>query len=207
MKEPSAGKRPLEIVLSYAGPRGSGKTTSLEVLREAIGRGELVGVVGTSIASIGNAPIDFLYFEVERNGRPKLGFRITTLPQIEDYFHLWKMVLRGSHGIVIVVDSQMEMMDENQSCIRRIVDSLSLWKKPLREFPLLLQYNKSDLPGALPRDVLDEKLNLFGKSSLTSSAVNREGVLPAFISIAQEIMPRTEEAAGRNAGVVGGAPL
>jgi GTPase SAR1 family protein len=207
LRESSAGNRPLEIVLSYAGPRGSGKTTSLDVLRQAIGRGELAGVVGTSIASIGKAPIDFLYFEVERMGRAKLGFRITSLPQIEDYFHLWKMILRGSHGVVMVADSQMEKMEENQSCMRRIVDSLNLWRKPVQEFPLILQYNKSDLPGALPKEVLDEKLNLFGKTSLTSSAVNREGILPAFISITQEIMPRREESAGRNAGVTGGASL
>lgn len=181
-------------MLAYGGPRGSGKTTNLDVIRQAICRGELSSLVSTSISSIGKAPIDFLYFEVERRGREKLGFRIMTLPQIEDYFHLWKMILKTCHGLVIVVDSQMERMEENQSCMRRIIDSLNLWGTPAHEFPFILQYNKTDLPGALPREVLDEKLNLFGKVSFASSATHREGILRTFMAISQELLPSREMA-------------
>lgn len=186
--------RPLELRLAYTGPRGSGKTTNLDIIRQAIDRLELASVTGTSISSIGKAPIDFLYFEAQRGTRTRLGFRLSTLPQIEDYFHLWKMMLKSCHGLVIVLDSQMEKIEENQSCIGRVMDYLSLWDLPLHEFPCVLQYNKSDLPGALPRELLDEKLNPFGKVSFPACARNREGVLLTFMAIVEELLPSMESA-------------
>ncbi|MFQ6103498.1 MAG: ADP-ribosylation factor-like protein [Candidatus Glassbacteria bacterium] len=182
----------MELRIAYGGPRGSGKTANLYYLQSAISGGDLAAYVTTSISSVGKAPIDFLYFDIERKDGDRLHFRITALPQMEDYLHLWKMILRDCHGIVIVIDSQMERMEENQSCLRKITDILSSWKIAPEEFPILLQYNKCDLPYALSGEELAKRLNLFGRSGVEASAARGTGVLNTFMKISKLVLMKKQ---------------
>ena len=181
--------------LAYAGPPGCGKTTNLLALREVIGRQELSGIVSSSVSSIGTAPIDFLGFEVSRPGSRRIVFRITTLPRIEDYRSLWRMVLYDSHGVVVVMDSRIDMIEENRICLRRITESMARREKEnvMHALPIVLQYNKSDLPGAVPKELLDRRLNHMGAASIRACAQRGEGVLSTFVEIGRRVM----EASGR----------
>ncbi len=179
----------MELRLAYGGPRGSGKTTNLVGIQNAISGADLSDYVSMSISSIGKSPIDFLYFELEQKGLEKYTFRIVTLPHYDDYFHLWKMILSDCHGVVVVFDSRAEKMEENLAYLRMVIDSLSSMNITPEDFPIFFQYNKTDLPDALPGQELEERLNLFGRWSHHATALNGEGILRTFMAIAHSLLP------------------
>lgn len=178
----------MELRLAYGGPRGSGKTTNLRFIETAISHGDLSSVVRTSVSSIGKSPIDFLSFELESSVSEKVCFRITGLPPPDDYRYLWKMILNDCDGIVMVLDSQLESLEENRSSLCSLLDVLSAWRRDVELMPVVLQFNKSDLPGALPAEVLDRRINTIRKESLVASAVQGEGVLETFMTISNLLL-------------------
>jgi mutual gliding-motility protein MglA len=65
-------------------------------------------------------------------------------------------------------------MEENVKSFQNLEDNLRSLNLNLNEIPLVLQYNKRDLPNAAPREFIDYLLN------------NREEQIPAFTASAQK---------------------
>ena len=57
-----------------------------------------------------------------------------------------RLVLRNVDGIVFVVDSQRERLDDNIASIRNLEANLLLQGDDPSRMPLVVQYNKRDLP-------------------------------------------------------------
>jgi len=62
-------------------------------------------------------------------------------------------------GIVFVADSQYEKMAENVESFQNLEENLAEYGKDIREIPLVLQYNKRDLPNAAPISELQAAMN------------------------------------------------
>jgi GTPase SAR1 family protein len=196
----------VEFRLAYCGPRGSGKTTNLRFIETAISHGDLTSIIRTCTSSIGKAPIDFLSFTLESRDAEPIDFRITSLPQFEDYRHLWKMILHDSHGVVVVLDSRLESVEENRSSLWSLMDAITSWKRKVESVPVVLQFNKSDLPGALPLDVLDRRVNFLRKDSLRASAIQGDGVLETFMTVSNLLITAGAEAGKQIEWLGGGSP-
>ncbi len=186
----------MEFRLAYCGPRGSGKTTNLRFIETAISHGDLSSIISASVSSIGKSPIDFLSFTLVSGVSEPIHFKLTSLPSVEDYQHLWKMILHDSHGIVMVLDSQLECIEESRASLWTLMDALTAWKRNVESTQVVLQFNKSDLPGALPLEVLDRRVNFFRKDSLRASAIQGEGVLETFMTVSNHLI-ETGTAAGK----------
>jgi hypothetical protein len=68
-------------------------------------------------------------------------------------------VLNGSDGVVFVADSARDKLEENIKSLKELAVNITRQNKKFQEFPIVLQYNKRDLPTALPVPVLDKYLN------------------------------------------------
>jgi len=190
-------ERIVELRIVYAGPPGSGKTTNLEFIRSVVSGPDLSDIVKQCVSSIGKSPVDFLFFEIERKGAGRLGFRIYSLPQFEDHPFLWKMILEGCHGIIVVIDSQLEKLEENQTCLSKIINFLSTTRATRSRYPVFFQYNKRDLPGALLARDLDDKLGLYAERSTKASAVRGKGVLVTLMEMSERLLEDTDAAVDR----------
>jgi signal recognition particle receptor subunit beta len=55
-------------------------------------------------------------------------------------------VLNGADGVVFVADSNKNKMQENVNSLRELAQNITRQNKKFAEFPIVLQYNKRDLP-------------------------------------------------------------
>lgn len=190
--------RELAIKVVYYGPGLGGKTSSLEHLHrttEPDRRGKLLSLA---------TPVDrTLFFDflplrpvVQSTGpgpesaAPSVRLQLFTVPG-QVYFNATrKLVLTGADGIVFVADSQPERLDANLESLENLRDNLREHGRSIDEVPLVLQYNKRDLPRVLPVDELERALNARGAPSFGSSALRGDGVRDALDRILTDVLGR-----------------
>jgi signal recognition particle receptor subunit beta len=94
-------------------------------------------------------------------------------------------LFRGVDGAVLVADSQEEHLDENKRFLKVMGDTLSNLKMSMKGLPFVLQFSKSDLPGALPEEDLDEELNEFNVPFYSANAVTGVRVEETYGAVAR----------------------
>ncbi|RMG17767.1 MAG: GTPase [Deltaproteobacteria bacterium] len=173
----------LSAKIVYYGPGLSGKTTSLEFIHRAIRpdrRGEMV-----SLATEGDRTIffDFLPLQIDRVRGMDVRLQLYTVPGQVYYAATRKLVLNGADGVVFVADSQADALERNESSLEDLRANLRELGIDLDRFPLVLQYNKRDLPGALPVDTLESHLNARGVPAFETVATRGTGIFDALKAI------------------------
>ena len=87
-------------------------------------------------------------------------------------------------------DSQPSRQEDNLESFRNLQDNLLAQDVDPRSLPLCLQFNKRDLPDALPRQVLEDQLNFRGAPSFEAVASAGEGVFETLRGISELVLRR-----------------
>jgi hypothetical protein len=82
--------------------------------------------------------------------------------------------------VVFVADSQPAMVDANRESFANLLDNLEENQIDPNDTPIVIQFNKRDLPGVLPVEKLQEALNFEGYPYTEASALKGEGVMETF---------------------------
>jgi hypothetical protein len=106
----------------------------------------------------------------------KTRIQLYTVPGQVFYNATRRMVLKGADCVVFVCDSQEAMLDANLESLENLRQNLEANEIDSDELPMVLQYNKRDLPNALPVEILNEKLNPRGVPFYEAVAVKGQGV-------------------------------
>jgi signal recognition particle receptor subunit beta len=180
--------REVAAKIVFYGPGLSGKTTTLRKIYETVRpahRGEMM-----SIATEGDRTLffDFLPVKVERVGDCSVRLALYTVPGQVFYNATRKLVLQGADGVVFVADSQPEAMDANRESLANLEENLFEHGIRLDRFPLVMQWNKRDLEGVLPVDVLRKELNPRGVPDFETAAANGQGVLDTLKAITRLVI-------------------
>jgi signal recognition particle receptor subunit beta len=170
--------REVNCKIVYYGPGMSGKTTNLEIVHKKApeaNKGEL-----TSIATEGDRTLffDFMPLDLGTIAGMRTRFQLYTVPGQVYYNSTRKLVLQGVDGIVFVADSSEAKMEENLESLENLKNNLAEYGKDIKEIPLVLQWNKRDLPDALSVEALNEKMNHWGCPYFEAVAITGEGVFP-----------------------------
>jgi signal recognition particle receptor subunit beta len=99
-----------------------------------------------------------------------------------------KLVLRGADGVVFVADSQREQMDENIESLRNLHENLLEENINIRDFPMVMQYNKRDLPGVASTEELEDALNYRAVPAYPAASITGEGVFETLKGISQLVL-------------------
>ncbi len=169
----------------YYGPGLCGKTTNLQYIynkTSAKSRGEMVSLETESDRTLF---FDLLPLEVGVIAGFKTRFQLYTVPGQVFYGETRRMVLKGVDGMVFVADSQRPMREANVESLKDLEKNLQDMSIGLSTMPLVLQYNKRDLPNLLTREELDADLNWHGWPTVESSAVNGMGVFDTLKAISR----------------------
>ncbi len=143
----------------YFGPGLSGKTTNLKYIHSKTSpdsRGEMVSLETDSDRTLF---FDLLPIEVGIIGGYKTRFQLYTVPGQVFYESTRSIVLKGLDGIVFVADSQKPMLQANLESLEKLKETLEGFDIDIETTPMVIQYNKRDLPGVLPIDELNKVLN------------------------------------------------
>jgi signal recognition particle receptor subunit beta len=169
--------RELIAKIVYYGPGRCGKTTNLQQIHQRMRpetRSELLSVATETDRTI---YFDLLPLNLGTISGMKFMVRLFTVPGQVYYGETRKLVLRGADGIVFVADSQDHMLDENRQSLRDLKDNLAANGLDYNTIPLVLQYNKRDLPRLIPEAELESTLNDRHVKSSTAIASEGNGVL------------------------------
>lgn len=172
----------------FYGPGLSGKTTNLEVVHSKAPKAHVGDL--TSIATEGDRTLffDFLPLNLGSVSGMQTKFQIYTVPGQVYYNSTRKLVLQGADGIVFVADSRRGKMDENLESFSNLEDNLEEYGMDIHTVPLVLQYNKRDLPDVYSVDEMNEKLNKYNSPCFEAVAVTGEGVFPTLKKLSQMVL-------------------
>ena len=131
---------------------------------------------------------DFLPLDLGAVHGFRTRFHLYTVPGQILYERTRLAVLNGADGIVFVVDSQSEKFEENIQSFSELELNLRHIGKDLSHFPLVMQWNKRDLPTALPVHVLERYLNRRHAPSFEADAYSGKGVIATLRAISKSVM-------------------
>ena len=101
-------------------------------------------------------------------------------------------MLQGADGVVFVADSQARQLDENIESFQDLHANLAEQGVDARQMPLVIQYNKTDLPPEIitPMAELDEVLNFRNVPSFPADALHGPGVFETLRGISEQVLRR-----------------
>jgi len=180
--------REINCKIVYYGPGLSGKTTNIKWIYEHVkpeNRGELVTLATETERTLF---FDFVPIEVSSVRGFKVRFHLYTTPGQIIYQASRKLILKGVDGIVFVADSQEERHDANLDTLDDMIENLKDYDLKIEEIPLVIQYNKRDLPNVLPVEVLRKDLNKWNCPDFEAVAPKGIGVLETFKEITRLVI-------------------
>jgi signal recognition particle receptor subunit beta len=172
----------------YYGIGYCGKTTNLQYVHRSINptaRGEMLSIATETERTLF---FDFLPLDLGTVHGFRTRFHLYTVPGQILYERTRLAVLNGADGIVFVVDSQAEKFEENVQSITELEMNLRRLGKDLGNFPFVIQWNKRDMPSALPVQVLERYLNRRRVPSFEAVAADGKGVYATLRSISKRVM-------------------
>ncbi len=172
----------------YYGPGLSGKTTNIKWIYDHVkpeNKGEMITLATETERTLF---FDFVPIEVSNVKGFKVRFHLYTTPGQIIYQASRKLILKGVDGIVFVADSQEERHDANLDTLDDMIENLKDYNLKIEDVPLVFQYNKRDLPNALPVDVLRKDLNRWNRPDFEAIATKGVGVLETFKEISRQVI-------------------
>lgn len=192
-----------EIVckIVYVGPGRSGKTTNLQYIYERVPNNRRGTMVSLATQTERTLFFDFLPLELGTISGFTTRFQLYTVPGQIYYRATRRLVLQGADGVVFVADSQRRQMDDNVASLRDLHEYLAEQGIDPREFPLVMQYNKQDLPRdlILTPAMLDDALNFRGVPSFAADALRGRGVFETLRAGAELVLGKLSAPAAAGA--------
>jgi hypothetical protein len=188
--------REITCKIVYYGPGRSGKTTNLQYIYSQVPwdrKGEMVSLATETDRTLF---FDFLPLDLGQISSFRTRFQLYTVPGQVYYNATRKLVLQGADGVVFIADSQISQLEENVESFRNLQANLLEQIGDIREIPLVLQYNKRDLPNILTIDQLEEELNFRSVPSFPAAALVGEGVFDTLRSIGEAVLRRLSQRLG-----------
>jgi len=185
----AAGEINYKIV--YYGCALGGKTTSIQYVHRKISantKGKLVSIATEEERTL---YFDFLPLTLGKVRGLNTRFHLYTVPGQPQYNASRKLVIQGVDGIVFVVDSQVNRLDQNVEAYLNMWENLEDQGDNPLELGFVLQYNKRDLSDIFRVRDLNELFNQTGSPYFQSCALTGEGVFEALRNVSKQVIART----------------
>ncbi|MBI5455322.1 MAG: GTPase domain-containing protein [Deltaproteobacteria bacterium] len=180
--------REINCKIVYYGPGLCGKTTNLQFIYRKT-RPEAKGKMITLATETERTLFfDFLPLSLGDIKGFKTRFHLYTVPGQIFYDASRKLILKGVDGIVFVADSQVERMDANIESFDNMKINLEEQGYSLSDIPYVVQYNKRDLPNAVPVAELKKVLNINGVPDFEAVASDGAGVFETLKAVVKLVL-------------------
>jgi signal recognition particle receptor subunit beta len=172
----------------YYGPGLCGKTTNLQFIYDSLPSNSKSKMLSLATKTDRTLFFDFLPLDLGKIRGMRTKLQLYTVPGQVYYNSTRQLVLKGADGIVFVADSQDFALDANNESLQNLEDNLKRQGVRIREIPVVLQYNKRDLPNALPVAEIDAEVNKLNAPHYESVATTGIGVEETLKGITQLVL-------------------
>ncbi len=182
--------RLVNLKVVYYGPALSGKTTNLECLHRLTdphGQNRLISLNTTQDRTLF---FDLLPLELGQVSGFEFRVQVYTVPGQVRYNATRRVVLAGADGVVFVADSRRTCLAENLASVENMRVNLVANGLDPRTFPLVVQFNKQDLPDLHPEAALNRSLNPEGRRAFKAVATRGDGVVETLVAVLEQVLTK-----------------
>jgi len=172
--------REMTAKIVYYGPGLCGKTTNLMVIFDKLDPKQKGKMLSLATKTDRTLFFDLLPVDIGKVGAFNLKIQLYTVPGQVFYNETRKLVLKGADAVVFVADSQPSMIDSTRESFANLIENLEQNNIDPNDTPIIIQFNKRDIPGVLSIDELQEQLAFEGYPYTEASAIKGEGVMETF---------------------------
>ena len=172
----------------YYGPGLGGKTTNIQYIYQKTSMQNKGQMVTLNTENERTLFFDFLPLDLGEIRGFKTRFHLYTVPGQVFYEASRKLILRGVDGIVFVADSQVERMEANIESYLGLEKNLAEQGYDISKVPIVMQWNKRDLPNVIPLQDLKSKLNKRNFPEFEAVATTGKGVFETLKMISKSVL-------------------
>jgi hypothetical protein len=172
----------------YYGPSLGGKTTNMQWIYAQTDPEMRSELEKSDTQTERTLFFDFLPIQMGDIQGFKTRLHLYSVPGQVVYDASRKLILKGLDGIIFVADSQKERMEENIESIKNLKINLDQQGYNIREIPMIIQYNKRDLPNAASLGELRKALNFYNAPEFEAKANQGVGVLESLKTVSKSII-------------------
>lgn len=185
-------ERTVSFKIVYCGSPLCGKTSNVQYVHSCLQPATRGDLISLSTAADRTLFFDFLAVEAAVIHGYQTRFHLYTVPGQVTYRASFQMVLKQADGIVFVADSQIDRQRENLDAFAALEANLRLNGQSIDRIPLVLQYNKRDLPNVASVEYMEHVLNNRPNRFLSfeASATQGTNVLTTLNAVSQTILHR-----------------
>lgn len=191
--------REVTLKVVYYGPALSGKTTNLKALHDLTSdesRGRLMTLETRDDRTLFFDMLPLVFQGVTSSGADSgvsVRIKVFTVPGQVLHGSTRRLVLQGADGVIFVADSRIAETETNAASFLDLKSNLDELGIQLRELPLVIQFNKRDLPEVRT----DAEIQLLAKRGrepvFKASALTGDGVLESFFGILNVTLSKLEQ--------------
>jgi len=181
-------ERTIKAKVVYYGPAQSGKTTSLEQIHRLTDPGGANRLISLNTAQDRTLFFDLLPFSLGAVAGYDFKIQLYTVPGQVQYNATRRVVLAGADAVVFVADSRRSAVKENQAAFENMKVNLLANRLVPEKVPLVIQYNKQDLPDPMSPAELDKLLNPWNRAVFPTVAAEGKGVMEAFTAVVEAML-------------------
>ena len=181
-------ERTIKAKVVYYGAAQSGKTTNLEQIHRISDPAGTNRLISLNTAHDRTLFFDLLPFSLGAVAGYDFKIQLYTVPGQVQYNATRRVVLAGADAVVFVADSGRNILADNQAAFENMKVNLLANRLAPEKIPLILQYNKRDLPDVCSEAELDRVLNPWARRTYAAVASEGRGVMETFVAVIQEML-------------------
>jgi signal recognition particle receptor subunit beta len=175
----------------------SGKTKNLEVIHDTAPKNAVGDMTSLSTEQDRTLFFDFLPLDLGTVKGMKTKFQLYTVPGQSYYNSTRQLVLTGADGIIFVADSNPSKRQENRESFQNLLENVramgaTVDRKAPEHIPLVIQFNKRDLPTAMSIADMRADLDPHGEHGepVLACAAHNDGVRETLVACAKLVLAR-----------------
>lgn len=178
-------ERQLTIKLVYYGPPMSGKTTNLQYLHsrvDQLNRGRLMTLDTKDDRTLFFDLLPIFFTASNWSFRVK----VYTVPGQPIHETTRRIVLKAVDGVAFIADSQTSQRANNDESYQNLRKNMELLGLQRGKVPIIIQYNKRDLPDIIPESDLVAYSRIPKPEPVyAASAISGDGVIETFYGLCE----------------------
>lgn len=178
----------INLKVIYFGPPFCGKSTSLRCICEQVRQNSKGELASLSTANDRTLYFDFVPIHLGKHKNYNIRLHLYTVPGEVAYEAARKIISKGIDGAVFLADSALEKLEANLKSMMQLKEMVEESGEAFENLPIVFQYNKRDLPGAVKVEELRKLLNPNGFPDFETVATTGQGVMEAFQAVSKAVL-------------------